>query len=348
MKKKDCLAMVAVLLFVVSGLFFSPQKSSAEELPGKFGVRAILPQNQIDPNVSYFDLLVKPSQKQTIEVELQNLDDKDRDFDISINPAVTSDGGTIDYGQKNAKLDKSAPYDLRKYVTLESNTVTIKAKETKKVPIQISLPEKDFKGRMLAGITVKPKEKDTIESPKDDSSNKSKAQIINRLSYSVAIVLQQSKEKVAPDLKLMEASAKPFNSIPYISFNFQNPTGTIISELVFSTKVYKNGKLFIENTSNPFLVAPTSNFNLRLDLDGQKVASGDYEATIVAKSKEKTWTFKKDFTVTRDKAAKVNKNTVYGKEKTNWLIIVLLIALIVSLGVIVFLIIKRKKQSNKG
>lgn len=344
MKSKNYLLLVLMQLIFISSLFFSEHNVSADELPGKFGVQAILPTNQVDKSVSYFDLLVKPGQEQTLEIELQNLANKEREFEINVNPAVTSDGGTIDYGQKNPKLDQSIPFDLRKYIILDRSTVKIKAKESIKVPIKMNLPNKKFSGRMLAGITVIPKDKNEKKRNSKESKKKSEAKIINRLSYSVALVIQQSGDKVTPNLNLQSAQAKPFNSIPYISFNFQNPSGTIINNLVFKTKVYRNGKIFIKNTSNPFLVAPNTNFNLRLDLDGQKVKPGNYRAIIEANSKNKKWIFEKKFLISSKKASAVNNNTVYGTNDINWGLIVLVVIIIILIITIIIVVIHRKSE----
>lgn len=342
MKKKILPLLRTFTLCLITFISFCGIKVCAEELPGQFGVKAILPENQIDQNISYFNLLVKPNQSQTLEVELQNLANKERTFDISINPAVTSDGGTIDYSQKNAKLDNSVPFDIRKYITLNQSSVKIRANSTLKVPINISMPDKKFKGRILAGFTVKPKEDDI----KPSKEKKSETQIINRLAYSIAISLQQNKEKIAPDLKLLNASAKDFNSLPYIALSFQNPSGTIINDLIFETKLYHDGKLFIENTSNPFLVAPTSNFNLRLDLDGHKVSSGSYDVVVHAKSKENSWTFNKKFTVSEKNANKVNNNTVYAEKGMDWKLLTIII-LLVALSIITILYIYKKLNKSK-
>lgn len=53
-----------------------------------------------------------PEQNQTLEVIISNSSDEERTFEVSVNPAVTSDGGTIDYSQ-NPTLDETLPFDVR-------------------------------------------------------------------------------------------------------------------------------------------------------------------------------------------------------------------------------------------
>lgn len=337
---------VLILLLALFGTTLAaPQLvHAAEESPGDFGVKAELPDNQIDKNISYFDLLVTPGQEQTINVVVHNSAAQERTFDVNVNPAVTSDGGTIDYGQKNTKLDKTVPFDVRKAVTVDNNEVTVGANTEAKVPITIKVPNKTFKGRVLAGVNVSPKEADTTKT----SSSGNSVSIKNKIGYNLAIVLQQSKDPVTPDLKLLSAKVASVNSFPNIQLHFQNPTATIISNLVFSTKVYYKDKLFIKNTSNPYLVAPNSNFHLNLGLDKQAAQAGDYTAKVTAKDKAgHEWTFDQDFTVKKQKAEAVNKDSVVKpQQNNNWLIIGLLIIVVIALGVIIFLLLKRKKKEE--
>ncbi|MEN2666160.1 WxL protein peptidoglycan domain-containing protein [Listeria aquatica] len=67
LKMKKIMALIAVGL--VSGLLVARPAAAAEM---NFAVQAIIPGNQIDKSQTYFDLRMKPGQKQDIEVELRN------------------------------------------------------------------------------------------------------------------------------------------------------------------------------------------------------------------------------------------------------------------------------------
>lgn len=93
-----------VSFFSILSLFFIfPSISQAKHSAGDFGIKPVFPENQIDKAIGYFDLLVAPEQNQTLEVIISNSSDEERTFEVSVNPAVTSDGGTIDYSQKNQR-----------------------------------------------------------------------------------------------------------------------------------------------------------------------------------------------------------------------------------------------------
>ena len=330
-------------LLAIMGIFFSfPISGHAADASGEFEVKPIFPENQLDKAIGYFDLLVKPEQEQTLEVKLTNSLEKARVFEVSVNPAVTSDGGTIDYGQADPRLDKTLPFDVRDAITLEKNEVEVAAKSEITIPIKVKIPTEKFNGRVLAGIHVIPKEEETVQ------SSQKGVQIKNRLAYNLAIVLQENEDTVEPDLKLLSGDLVAVNASPTVQLFFQNPQPTIISNLIFTSKIYYEDQLYIENTSNEFLVAPNSNFHLNLDLAGDRAKAGDYRADILAKSGEYEWHFTQDFTIKKEEAKEVNENSVFAVEEKSfpWLYVIL-IAIAVLLLILLFIVWKRRKKKEE-
>ncbi|MBM7711562.1 DUF916 and DUF3324 domain-containing protein [Enterococcus xiangfangensis] len=333
------------VFFTVLGMFFSfPMISHAADASGDFGVKPVFPENQLDKAIGYFDLLVTPEQEQTLEVTLTNSADKERAFEVSINPAVTSDGGTIDYGQEKPRLDESLPFDVREVLTIEKKEYTVAVKSEITIPIKAKIPAEAFTGRVLAGIHVTPKEEEGKNSSKKDG-----VQIKNRIAYNLAVVLQESQDAVTPDLKLLSGDVVAVNASPTVQLFFQNPKPTIINKLIFTSKIYYEDQLYIENTSNEFLVAPSSNFHLNLDLDGGRAKAGNYRAEIVAKSGEDyEWHFTQKFTIKEEEAKKVNENSIFAVEEKSfpWIYIILaVIALLLLIILIVYL--KRRKKDEE-
>lgn len=182
------------------------------------------------------------------------------------------------------------------------------------------MPNLTFAGRVLGGIHV------TKDSDSDSETKKDGVTIKNKIAYNIAIVLQQSTDKVAPDLKLLSGKPALINGYTNIQLHFQNPKATIIPDLIFTTKIYRDGKLYLENTSKKFLVAPNTNFHLNLDLDGDRIQPGSY------------------------KADEVNKNAIFKTKETDWWKIISLIAigLLVILFIIFFIIFfKRRKKKDE-
>ncbi|WP_317914837.1 WxL protein host-binding domain-containing protein, partial [Carnobacterium maltaromaticum] len=78
-----------------------------------------------------------------------------------------------------------------------------------------------------------------------------------------------------------------------------------------------------------------------------KLKAGDYTLVMTAKSMDKTWKFKKDFTIKADVAKELNEKDVTVKKDYTWLYIVIGIALVLSALVLIWLIIRKKKQEKQ-
>lgn len=159
--------------------------SHASEL--KFSVEPILPDNPITNKHTYFDLLVKPEQRQILVIHMRNDTEKEVVVEPKINAATTNINGVVEYGNSNTKLDETAPYNLSELVTPEETEVTIAPKSSYDLKITVQMPKEDFKGVLAGGITLQEK-----EHTEDKSVNKKENQglaIENKYAYVVAIVL---------------------------------------------------------------------------------------------------------------------------------------------------------------
>lgn len=69
----------------------------------KFAVTAVIPENQIDKNQTYFDLKMQPGQKQTIQVQMKNDTNKEVVVESFANTAITNSNGITDYSTVEPK-----------------------------------------------------------------------------------------------------------------------------------------------------------------------------------------------------------------------------------------------------
>ncbi|WP_316377514.1 DUF3324 domain-containing protein, partial [Enterococcus faecium] len=155
---------------------------------------------------------------------------------------------------------------------------------------------------------------------------------------------------IEPDLKLLSGDLDEVNAKPTVQLRFQNPQPRIISNLIFTSKIFYENQLYIENTSNEFLVAPNSNFHLNLDLAGDKAKAGDYRAEIIAKSGDSNeWRFTQNFTIKKEKAQKVNENSVFAVQEQSfpWLYAGLVAAVLVLWLILLFLWVHKKKKKGE-
>ncbi len=116
----------------------------------KFAVTAVIPENQIDKNQSYFDLKMKPGQKQTLQVQMKNDTDKDVIVETYANTAITNSNGIVDYSTKNPKFDSTLKFPFSKIAKVQKET-KIPAKSTVTLDVNVEMPNEPFDGVILGG-----------------------------------------------------------------------------------------------------------------------------------------------------------------------------------------------------
>ncbi|MEB8401827.1 DUF3324 domain-containing protein, partial [Enterococcus casseliflavus] len=75
-------------------------------------------------------------------------------------------------------------------------------------------------------------------------------------------------------------------------------------------------------------MAPNSNFNFPISLEGDRFRSGTYVLDLTAKSGENEWSWTKEFTIDGDDARKLNREDVMIDNHPNWWMIGSIILLI--------------------
>lgn len=337
MKKIIQFLMIATLL---SGSSLMAMKTAeASEL--NFSVQTELPDNQLDTKKSYFDLLMTPNQKQTLQIVLNNDTSRDITIEAAVHSATTNSGGVVEYGETNSQKDKTLAHDMKELVEVEETTL-VPANSSVKLPLTVQMPEENIQGKLAGGITLQEKQAEQ----KKETDTKEIA-IENRYSYAVAIILQNSQEKIEPELTLnkVEASQKNFRNV--IKANLQNITPTFVNKLEVSTKITKKGQKesLYKETKSDMQMAPNTNFDLPISLNGEKLAAGDYTLEMEATSKENKWKWSKDFTIKAEVAKELNAKDVSIKRDDSWLLYLALAVL--GLLVIILLILLKKKQSTE-
>lgn len=327
-----------------------------------FSVKANLPENQIS-KASYFDLLMKPGQKQTVMVELSNGTDKEVIVEQDLAPATTNINGVVEYSPNKIKADSSLKYNLKDYVTADKEIV-LAPKTAKKIKVQIDMPTGSFTGYMAGGLTYK---------EKSDSKKASKSKgisIQNEYAYVIALLLSQSKDKVAPDLKMKNIKPGQVNYRNVINVNLQNPTMGYLNQMELSTSIkgLTDSKIEYKSSKDMMQMAPSSSFDYPIALNGDRLKAGKYRMTMTAHGQKDPngqyvvkdskgaeqkykyeWKFTKDFEITGSEAKELNDKDVTVKKDSSglkWLIIAGLVLLAILIFIIIFILWKRRKKDE--
>ncbi|MGX7059075.1 DUF916 and DUF3324 domain-containing protein [Vagococcus humatus] len=337
-----------VLLGLVGTSLLAPMETFAkgEEEQATYGVAPILPENQLDRGRTFYDLRVKPGQKQTIQIKINNLSEKEENYFIQVNTAQTSGGFTMDYSKH--KLPEGTPNKtpLSTFVTYPKK-VTIPGKKAGVVSINIEVPEKAFEGIQLGGIQVK----------KDFSSEKkqSKEAIFSEYAYVVGLMLSENDQPVTPEVTFKKIEPKIITNNAGVEVTLVNTQPTTIKGVTVDTKIYKDQeeKPVMTQKTSEGTIAPES--IIRAAIFNGKAGStkpldaGKYQMDMTITDKDNhRWQFKEPFTITKKQAQQVNEKVFVVKNETSpWLYVLIGILAAIILLFILFFLLKRKKEKEE-
>ncbi len=309
-----------------------------------FGVEAEIPTNQIDKKQTYFDLKMAPGKTETIYVNVSNTTSNKITVEMAINSATTNDNGVIDYSETDKKPDKSLKYNLKNLVQCDKE-ISLEPKESKKVPIKVTMPTTAYDGIILGGISFQQKE--TEVSTKEEAE-KDSSMVKNRYAYVIGLKLTETTTKVTPDMKLTGIQPGQYNYANYVKVNLQNPTATMITNLKIDGKVYKENseKVLHETKKENLSMAPNSNFNYQIDWEDQAFQAGTYRLEMTATDGEHSWKWEEKFTIDQKDAQKYNDRAVGLEKDYTWLYVLLGAIGLLLLLLLVFLLGRRSSKKK--
>lgn len=311
-----------------------------------YTVSPVIPDNQRTSVSSYFDLVVKPGATQPITVAVTNATAGVRHINVSLTHAYTQDNGEIGY-KPNGRTDSSAQYRVDQ-LGQKSQVVTLAGHQTKRVTVNLKIPEQGFSGVLLGGLYLVDKE-ETAGSTGDG------VQFKNRYATLVGIQLQTSTgaiNNVRPDLKLKAVGAGIQSNQPGVLATIQNPMPTYWGKMLFTAKVYKRNSntVVMRRTASGYTTAPNSHFDFGItQKDG--LTPGDYTLDLLVTGPHGRWHWKRNFSILTEQAQKINKKlalkTPFVMPWWGWVLIGIGIVLLLGLlWWLILLLLRRKKDDQ--
>ncbi|MCM0582506.1 DUF916 and DUF3324 domain-containing protein [Weissella diestrammenae] len=314
--------------------------------PMGVSVSAVLPSNQFNKNHTYFDLLVKPGEDQKLTVNLTNATDDAQEMITAVTTAKTNVNGVVEYAPSKNKLDQTIPFDLGKATDFPKK-ITVPAHQTVPFTFTIHVPNQTWPGIVAGGVSI------TQAKVNDNQQTKKKAgiSILNRYAYAIGIVMQTQADHTVPEkLTLKKVTAGQVSLRNAVMSELHNKSENYINRVAIQSKVYRanSKKVLYESKRSNMQIAPNTVFNYPLSIEGTAFKAGRYRMKMTVKSSHNTWYFTKNFTISAAKAKTLNAKDVSIVHDTGipwwiWLIIVCLAGLS---GVLVFVVLKRKKQDQ--
>lgn len=141
--KRGSFVVIICLLFAWCHVF-GASLAFAEETTDPAGAAGFTynieyPDNQTSDK-GYYDLLMKPSQSQTVSIELINPSKQPVTVLVGLNGAKTNKNGVVEYGDNSIDTDPSLKFDFEELVK-GPESVTIEPGTSKKAEFEIKMPK---------------------------------------------------------------------------------------------------------------------------------------------------------------------------------------------------------------
>ncbi|WP_242543350.1 DUF916 and DUF3324 domain-containing protein [Candidatus Enterococcus mangumiae] len=306
-----------------------------------FHIKAIIPDNQVDKKLTYFDLRLESGQKQTIKFLIENTSNEESTYKISVNQAYTNDQGFIDYTQPADNQEIPEEFQISKIAKVPES-ITLAGGKSQEVSIDLTMPEKEFDGQILSAIHVM-----------KEGQAEQEGQIVNNYGYVLGLKLTNNENEVQRKLELEDIE-------PAISFGktsvvatLKNPTMDAIGHLKYNAEVKNAAGETVKEVSydKDMQMAPLSTYRFAIDWDNERLEAGDYSLHLtVADAKDNEWEFDREFTISENEAKEVNKvaiTEVNQQSIPTWVYVVVGVLLgIIILLLIYFLFIRNKKKEE--
>lgn len=330
---------LAVILSLVFGLstvliFGRTAQADGDEPKKSYSVQAILPDNQLNKDVSYYDLKVEPNQKTTLNLLVSNTGQQSINVDVELNNAYTTNSATIGYDKYSATTYKSENPQLSSLVEgKRKQKVKLKAGETKQVSFKIKAPEKEFKGIILGGLTT---------TAGVSSNEKSKVNVANQIRYVKGVVLHSKEDAVKPDLNLKSAAPNAFDDSVGIAYNVTNEAPININDLKVKAKISHKGLKDTNYKAENLQIAPDSNFQYYIPIKHLKPGIYTTELTFYNEAGfSKTMTNK--LKVTQGKIQALDESTQETSSNKTLIFVIVGLIGILFIGLWVFFYVTGKK-----
>ena len=363
-KKIKKLIMWSTILLAILGTILSGNIVKASQLG--FSVTANV--RELDNRASdqsFFDLILEPGQKQTVTVTLKNDTNRQMTVEQEVSSATTYINGVVEYSPNNIEADKSLRFNYDDLVQTEQEIVLAPHSE-KTINIDLQMPEEHFDGQLVGGLTYREK----IDEEEAIPENQEGLAVTNRFAFVIALLMRQNKVAVEPDLKLHDVGPGQVNYRNVINANLQNPAMTFLNRMHVNAKVQGIDNPEIEYSVNRdrMQMAPNTNFDFPISLEGQPLRPGRYRMTMTvngvqddqgdytaenSEGEEITyrheWQFEREFTITAEKADELNERDVTlepeDRSWLKWLLVGLLLLLILLF--LWFILWKRRKKEDE-
>lgn len=332
-----------VMLYVMIGFVgFSQEVFANGEL--NFSVRTITPESQFGDDKGYFDVELQPGETEELTLVVKNVRNIPIDLSITAHTAYTNINGVVEYGGETDQPDPTLKVEMKDLLDVEDEPIRLEAGEEKRIVTTLTMPQDEVEGLLAGGLQLS----EVAQEEEEEDSEDKGMQIINSFSYVIGVVASNDRtQTIVPELALLDVFADQINYRNAFSATIQNFLPTFVNELSVEAAIRREGSdtILYRASEEMMQMAPNSNFNFPISLNGERFRSGTYVLNMTARSGEHEWTWEETFDVTADEARRLNQSDVSVKD-TNWWLIAAIVLIVIIISVLAYTTYKNKKKAK--
>ena len=342
---------ILIALLAIGGVVLPFYSLAEDKAISPFTIRAVLPHNQLDVSVSYFDIALLDNQTQTIYVELTNHSSRAFEVRTELRRASTNEAGNIDFYGNNQQAN-GLQLDILELLSFES-VVTVPAHGSYHLPIEIAAVE-GFTGTLAGGLSF------TVE-----QSESSIASLAEYVSFRVAVILHaEGEEEVQPNFAIAGVLVNEGMGFGQIIVDLANTVAIFAMDVELTTRITNlaSGAEIFYYSESGLEMAPNSQMELIYDFEPELLASGLYVIDLELTFNETTWQLSDTFhiigmagvdeVVNNEEAiaddyqtSETDNNSRVINFRLLWTVIIV-IAVVLCLSGVTFLLLYRRNQRD--
>lgn len=343
MKPKKRIFLYVIIFIIINTLNISVLADSESMA---YSMDITIPENQIDPDLTYFDIKVKPGKKQKLDVIVSNMGEENKKVKVTPTNAITNANGIVDYSVqlKDYTFDNTLKIPFTSLVSGEQ-IAELNPGESKILSFDFTAPKEEFDGIILGGFVAE------LIDENNEENNSTGVNFVNKFQFVKAAVIRSSDKEIKPNIVINDIRPALHNYRTAVTTNIQNTTPILLGNVKVDAEVKKKGsqKVIKSEVRNNVEFSPNSNFDFPIMWDDERLEPGDYTMDMTVKANEETFTFSEDFTITKAQSNSINKEAIeLEKKEINiavWLVIIFFFILIVS--VLIFVLYKQKNKNKE-
>ena len=273
------------------------------------GFVPVIPDNQREGRelASWFELILEPGQQQIIEVELTSFSDVDHEVVIQVAIATTGNGGMVHYEPRDVLQDPTQLFTIDEIATLDNNLVIIPARQSVRVPINLTMPTEPFDGVIAAGISLFPLDQAGITVEGIDADAGMGVQNLFQMTMPLILRFNENPTEELLDLRTVRANQIDYRNA--ISADIHNPMPRFVGDMSINATVraLDGTDILFQRQEYGFNMAPNSSFDFFIPLEGQAFVPGDYMYRVEIETADDTWVFEQVFSISPEEARAFNE-----------------------------------------